>query len=474
MRLRLFLILSFLSVQVYAQDSTLQYSSRIFVSTSSNQTPFWIAARQHGTVPSTSSFTLGQFALKKIYHPHDPRIFQWSASAELIASYSGKANFFFTDFHLAGKVGPVELLAGQQKLLTGLLMDTILSSGSLSMSGNARPFPKIQLAIPEFYPLAFTNNYISLKASYSDGMLQGSNISYGSIGFVKKTYFHQKTFYLKFGGNENRLHMYTGFNHQVVWGGEKEIDQLTKLSVGKAYKHIVFAKRLDSKIIGNHFGTIDIGASWRQPHWTYGIYRQSIFDSGSLFKIINYTDGLNGISAKRNRPPSNDQTYFSINSAVVEIVGTKSQRNTSPVLGLGIFEHGNYFNHYIYQNGWSYRGNNIGSPLAPPKEITNDDLPRSGTEFTNNNRFWAFHTGLTASWSSINFVFKGTYSFNYGTYISDFSDVRNQTSVFLSADKHIGFLNGSNLSAGISIDAGTLFPKSYGLIIGLKKSGFLN
>lgn len=474
MRIQLFLLLSFLCAQAYAQDSTLKYSSGIFISPSSNQTPFWIAARQQGTIPSTGTFTLGAFALNKIYQPNDPRIFQWSASAELIASYSTKANFFFTDLHVTGKLGPVELLIGQEKSFTGLVFDTTLTSGSLAMSGNARPFPKIQLAISKFHPLAFTNNYVSFKASYADGMLQGSNISYGSVTSVKRTYLHQKTFYLKFGGNENRLHIYSGFNHQVIWGGEKEIDPLYRLRTGKAYWHALSAQKMDSKIIGNHFGTIDIGVSWRQPQWTYSIYRQNIFDSGSLFKIINYTDGLNGISVKRNHALSQDLTYFSINSAIVEIVGTKSQFNAKPALGLGIFEHGNYFNHYIYQNGWSYRGNNIGTPLATGKESVNQDLPKSENEFTNNNRFWAFHTGLTASWLSMNFIFKGTHSLNYGTYISDFGNVIHQTSLFLSAERHFEFLGGSNLSTGISADTGSLFPKSLGLIIGLKKTGFLN
>jgi hypothetical protein len=474
MRIRLFLLLSLLSIQAYAQDSTLQYSGGIFVSGSGDRTPFWIAARQHGAVPAHGSFALGQFALRKLYNPNDPRTFQWSARAELIASYSKKADFFFTDLYLAAKLGPVELLAGQQKSYTGLVMDTTLTSGSLSMSGNARPFPKVQLSMPEFYPLAFTNNYVSVKASYSDGLLQGSNINYGSTNFVKRTYFHQKTFYLKFGGNKNRLHIYTGFNHQAVWGGEKELDPLYKLSKDKAYWHTVSAKKLDYKVIGNHFGTVDIGASWRQPQWTYSIYRQNIFDSGSLFKIINYTDGLNGVSIKRNKLLPPDATYFTLNSALVEVIGTKSQHNANPALGLGIFEHGNYFNHYIYQNGWYYRGNNIGTPLAPAKDNTNENLPRSESEFTNNNRFWAFHTGLSASWLSMNFIFKGTHSLNYGSYLADFVQVKHQTSVFLSAEKRMDFLRGSTLTAGVSADAGSLYPNSYGLIIGLKKSGFLN
>jgi hypothetical protein len=474
MRIRLLLLFFILSVQSYAQDSTLQYSTGLLVSVSNDQTPFWVAARQDGAVPISSPFIMGHFDLRKLYHANDPRVFQWSARAELIASYAKKTDVFFTDLYLAGKAGPIEILAGQQRSFTGLVMDTTLTSGSLSMSGNARPFPKIQISIPSFYPLPFTNNYVSVKASYADGLLQSSDILYGSTNMVDRTYFHQKTFYLKLGGVNDRLQLYTGFNHQAVWGGEKELDPLYKLNSKQAYWHTITGSKRDYKIIGNHFGTVDIGASWRQPKWTYSVYRQNIYDSGSMFKIINYTDGLNGLSLKRNKSISPDATYFSLNTVVLEVIGTKSQFNANPRLGLGIFEYGNYFNHYIYQNGWSYRGSNMGTPLAPAKGNTNENLPKSESEFTNNNRFWAFHTGMTATWLSMNFVLKGTHSLNYGSYLSDFGSVKHQTSLFLSAEKRIDFLKGSRITAAISADTGALLPKSYGLLIGLKKNGFLN
>lgn len=474
--MRIYFLLFFLvtAPAIKAQDSTFQYNSSLLLGGSTEQTPFWISSRQYGTVPREGSFGMALFGLTKSYHPNDPRALQWSAKAEFIANYHSKPNAFLTDVYVSGKWNMVEVLVGQQKMTSGLLMDSTLSSGALAMSGNARPYPKIQISIPEFLPLHFTNDYLSIKASYSDGMLQGSRIIYGSTPHVDKTFLHQKSLYLRFGSSKNKLTGYAGFNHQVVWGGEKEIDLLYNLSKAEAYKRVVTGLEKDHRITGNHFGTIDIGASWRQPDWTYSLYRQNIFESGSLFKIMNYKDGLNGISIKRNKKSSSEIKYFILNSAVLEVIGTYNQQNSRPASGLGIYEYGNYFNHYIYQNGWSYRGVNMGTPLVQPYSELNENLQQNENYFTNNNRLWAFHAAVSASWNTLDLTLKTTHSLNYGTYITPFDSVKHQTAIFLNAEKKVNFLGGSLLSAGLSADIGSLLPHSYGLLIGLKKKGFLN
>jgi hypothetical protein len=472
MRIYFLFLIFLLAANVSAQDSTLLYHGTLLLGGSTEQTPLWISARQHGTIPYAGSFAMAAFGLTKRYHPNDPRRLQWSAKAEFIGNYHSKPDIFSTDLYVSGKWDMVEILVGQQKTTSGFLVDSTLSSGSLAMSGNARPFPKIQLSIPEFTPISFTNGYLSVKASYSDGLLRESGIIYGATRNVNRTFLHQKSLYFRLGNNDQKLKIYAGFNHQVIWGGEKEIDPLHKLSRSEAYKRVISGSKKDYKIIGNHFGTVDFGISWRQPTWTYSLYRQTIFENGSLFKVINYTDGLNGISFKRNK--RSYAKYLSLNSAVVEVIGTYSQHNARPTYGLGILEYGNYFNHYMYQNGWSYRGINMGTPLVQAGTNLNESLPRNDNYFTNNNRLWALHSALNASWNTLDITFKATHSMNYGTYLTPFQSVKHQTALFLAAEKKVTFLGGSLLSTGISADVGSLLPHSYGLVIGLKKYGFLN
>lgn len=463
------LFIGMLSAQ--AQDSLFRYQASLNVAGSTGPGPFWQHANQQGAVPSSGRFVMGKWGIAKDY-ADNAKLMQWRAGAELVTSYAKKENIFFTDLFAAVKLGPVELLAGQKNSRAGLA-DTTLSSGSLAVSENARPFPRVQLAIPEFLPLSFTGNVVALKASYSDGLLENSSLLYGDAKHRPATYFHQKTFYLRIGSPDHRLSFYTGFNHQVMWGGENRIWPADSLNYLKAYFHTITGKAKGFKKIGDHFGTIDFGAQWKGVNWSYFIYRQSVYATGSLYRIINPEDGLNGIRIKRSEPLPANATYFALDAAVLEFVYTRNQINSHPPFGLSIYEQANYFNSFLYQNGWSYRGYGIGTPLAPDKESTDKKLPENTTQFTNNNRILAIHTGVSATWLGAKFIFKGTYSLNYGSFLTPFDVHKEQLSVLLSAEKKAPFGKGFDLIASVSSDYGKLYPNSTGIALGLRKKGFI-
>ena len=462
-----------LAFDSYAQDSTVLYKTSILLSGATDQTPFWVHANQNGNVPVNGNFALANIGIYKTYNPSNPRIFQWSAAAEVVANYSRKPDLFLSDLYIAGKIGIFELFAGQKNTVTGL-MDTTLTSGSLSIAGNSRPIPRLQFSIPDYLPLHFTRGLISFKFSYSDGFIGASEINYGIARQVPRSYFHQKTFYLKLGNNASRLHVYAGFNHQAMWGGEAEIMPLYNLAPLKAYWHTVTGKTFNFKKIGNHFGTVDIAGEWKGKNWSYFLYRQNIYETGSLFRIINFKDGLNGLRIRRNKPLNKPYKHFVFTSFLLEVLGTNDQINRSPFGDQIIYQNGNYYNNYIYRRGWSYKGKGIGTPFIPEAEITNEDLPANDAEFTNNNHLWAFHSGFTASWLQTSLRFKGTYSLNYGSLLSKFDSARQQLSLILSAEKKLKILNGCSIYSSISCDIGDLYPDSYGLLIGFRKAGFLD
>lgn len=473
MRVCLILFMLCLAFDSYAQDSTVSYKTSFVLSGATDQTPFWVHANQNGNIPLEGNFGFANLGVYKKYKPGHSKLLQWSAGAEVVASYSTQTNLFVSDLYVAGKIGILEVLAGQKNAVTGL-MDTTLTSGSLSVAGNSRPFPRLQLAVPDYYPLHFTKNLISFKLSYSDGFIGASEINYGVARQIPRTYFHQKTFYLRFGDAVSRLHVYAGFNHQAMWGGEAKITPLDNLAPLKAYWHTVTGKTFNFKKIGNHFGTVDIAGEWKGKNWSYFVYRQNIYETGSLFRIINYKDGLNGVRIRRNKPMDNSYKHFVFNSFLLEVLGTNNQMNRSPFEGQSIYENGNYYNNYIYRRGWSYKRRGMGTPLIPEAGTTNKDLPRNDSEFTNNNHLWAFHSGFTASWLHTNLHFKGTYSRNNGSLLSDFDSARQQISLILSAEKKLKILKESSIYSSISCDIGELYPNSYGLLIGFRKAGFLN
>ncbi|MCF2444407.1 hypothetical protein L0657_10615 [Dyadobacter sp. CY345] len=472
-RILFFFVFVFLTIKACAQDSTLTYNAALLVAASTGQSPLWLHANKGGTIPLNGTFANGRLGLNKIYNPNNPRVFQWSAGVELITSYEKRADIFLTDIYLASKSGPVELLIGQKKNTSGLV-DTLLSSGSLALSGNARPMPRIQISIPEFLPLAFTNDLLAIKASYSDGILGDSRIVFGSTNNVNSTYLHQKSLYLRIGNYRNKVNIFTGINHQVVWGGEDEIMPVYELTRSKAYWHVVSGKTLDFKKIGSHFCTIDLAATYKGNNWTYYIYRQNIYETGSLFRVNNFSDGLNGIKVQRKNHRFKSGGNFIINSFLIEFLSTQNQTNLNPPFGLSIFEKGNYFNSLIYSNGLSYKSRGLGTPLSSSKSLTNKDLPRSNTEFTNNNRITAIHSGISASWLNTLIIFRGTYSINKGTFVNPFPISINQVSLGINAEKRIKQLNYTTITAGVYSDLGKLYPNSTSFTIGVRRSGFIN
>ena len=290
--MRLFCLLALFWASVCgsnAQDSTIVYQVGLNLSGTTEQTPFLMHSNRYGAVPLEGNYVTGNWRIHKTYNPYNPRIAQWSAGAEFITNYSldQKSNVFFTDLYVAGKLGPVEMSIGQRKEMHGIL-DTLLTSGSLNFSGNARPYPKIQISIPYFLPLHFTDDLIAVKASYADGLLGNSELNYGDIRHVPYTYIHQKSVWIRIGKPSQKLKYYVGMNHMAIWGGERSIWPLYEnMSKGSAYLYTMTGKSYNHIRIGAHFGTIDLGIELKHQGWKYKLYRQSIFDTGSLSKDIN-------------------------------------------------------------------------------------------------------------------------------------------------------------------------------------------
>lgn len=455
-----------------AQDSTFSYSAAVQGALTTSQTPFWLHANQFGRVPVQGSYVAGQFGLYRHYShsPSQKKLFDWSAGAELVAYAGPRSDLFLTDAFVAGKLGALELSIGQRKE-TGGLIDTTLTSGSLSFSGNSRPYPRIQLAFPNFVSLGFTGNFVAFKGSYSDGLLGKAQVDYGNVNEIPQVYLHHKALYIRLGKPQHRLHLFGGFNHQAMWGGEDKIFT-GGLDFATAYRYVVIGKSWAASRVGNHFGSIDMGAEWRGKKWTFFGYRQNMYEDGSLAGLTNIADGLNGFRMKRNGAIK-QTSGFQITTFLLELVNTKSQGGSVFDYDKHIFGRDNYYNHYVYTQGWSYRGRIMGTPLIPTQDIQKSDILKDTTAITMNNRLWAVHAGLIGQVQDVQIQVKGTFSRNLGTYNYPLEPVRTQFSFLLKAEKPVPFANGSFLNMRLATDLGALYPTTFGLEIGWRKQGFL-
>jgi hypothetical protein len=472
MRKILFVLLASaaLFTKSYSQDSTFFYSARLNAVGSTSDVPFWLHANQNGAAPEKGSYFLGAASFHRVYNHNNPRFFQWSGGAEVVGYANKKSNAFFTDLFIAGKAGPVELSIGQRKEFMGL-GDSLLTMGSIAMSSNYRPYPKIQISTPRFVNLIPGNDLISFKFSYGDGILGSASVNYGNVTSVPNVYLHQKSIYIKLGKRAHHLNLFAGFNHQAMWGGEQRIFT-GGLKPSKAYEYVVFGKPWASSRVGNHFGTLDVAAEWKGKSWDIFLYRQTIYEDGSLKNLSSVSDGLSGLRFKRKKRPATDHA-FRFNTILFEFLYTKNQGGAVFDYLNGIFGKDNYFNHYVYNQGWSYRGKALGTPMIPSQNTTRENLFITKSLFTADNMVIAYHLGVEASWKKLNFLFKGSYSQNFGTYDYPIRPKINQTSLLFRVETPLLGRNNDLFGLSLAADFGELYHQNKAVMISWRKSGFI-
>ena len=144
----------------------------------------------------------------------------------------------------------------------------------------------------------------------------------------------------------------------------------------------------------------------------------------------------------------------------------------------------NYFNHYQYIQGWSYKGIGIGNPFISSRNYTRVGLAADPNDYFINNRVVAFHFGFEGSVQNWDFLLKTSYSLNYGTYgtsevghtVGKVSTIpvyglfgeKKQFSAYLDVNKELK--QGVNIGFTGAFDVGELYYNSKGVLIKLFKS----
>jgi hypothetical protein len=404
---------------------------------------------------------------KKITNPSKDNFFDWGAGFEGRLNAGNRVDALLIQSYGKIRLGAFQLRGGRFKETTGLA-DTLLSSGSFSVSGNALGIPKIEISVPEFYSIPVLKKFISVKGSYSHGWMGTLPIHfpYRQVNEAK-TYLHQKSLYFRFGTPSSKWKVYAGLNDNVQWGNNKEIFSKNEftLSPWEEYTYVVLSKRFEYSQVGNHLGSLDLGLTYDTPSMTIMVYRQSFYDKDGLKHLANISDGLNGISFTAKSPVDD---RLRLKKVVFETIYTKNQA-ADAVDRLGLLGYEDYYNNYIYLEGWSYNGAGLGTPLITTTLDGRDDLARNKQEYFINNRLLAFHgaaTAVTRSWST---VLKVTYSMNYGTFSTKNAfGKRTQLSGYLEARRT--FRHDFSLGLAAALDTGDVLPSSVGVVTKLVKS----
>lgn len=452
----------------------------------SDHAPFWLRANQYGTVPLRNPvFRLGA-GLHADYRPADssgirPKT-DWGYGLGVVLNAGVTNQLLLPEAYVKGRFGAFELYAGRRREVVGLV-DTLLTSGSYIWSGNALPIPKVQIAVPEFTAVPFTNGVLSFMGNFAHGWFENAG------RLVKGSYLHQKQLYLRLGKPSWRFRLFGGANHLVIWGGESNLipsnfavngrlpsgieyypDVVLGLRNSNAYLNDPNLTSFEVNRIGNHLGTLDVAAEVDLNRWSLMGYRQFIFDDGSLFRGTNLIDGLNGLRLK-NRRQSGESAFF-LRQLTLEYLYTYSQGGDLFIDNAKQRGRDDYFNHSQLIDGWVYHGRTIGTPFLMPYAEVRPTLPGRGGIV--NNRLGMIYLGMNAlvhnQWELTTRI---SYSRNVGTYSVPFPGTIQQVSGMVGVSRAMTWLGGTRLNAALAFDQGGLLPNSLGFSLGLRKTGLL-
>lgn len=435
-----------------AQNGTTQFKFELNSAIASENTlPFWLVSNNYGTIPNENNLRLKSTLFSDFQKSNSDFSFSYKAS---FTAYAAKENDIFIN-ELYGSVSYKNWLLTLGAKNDAVLFEGLsLSNGNIIKSTNSRAFPGIELTTNGFITAPFAKNWLSFKLNYAEYVLNDKRIA-------DNAHLHHKSLFLK-SKLSSSLHLITGLDHFVQWGGTSEEFGKHPASF-KDYLKIISATAGGSNsyegeqvnALGNHIGSYLLQLNYVGLHSNWSFYYSHPFEDRSGREFMNYPDGLFGFFIDFKKPKS------WLTHLLTEFYNTKHQSGTTSVSG-----YDNYFNNKIYASGWTYFGNTIGAPLFLTRPTVDGITPGIGE-----SRFTAVHIGLKGYLSeNVNYKSNITYT-NYPGWFNTPNSKKNQFSTSFECaipENQFPF----DISIGIAADFGNFSPSNIGGFIALSKKGF--
>ncbi len=371
--------------------------------------------------------------------------------------------------YLKARYGALELRGGRFEEVIGDV-DPLLSTGSLGISSNSLPIPKIGFALPEYTPVPFTNGWLQVKGQISHGWM-------GNEQFMKRAWLHEKAFYAKLGNGPFKV--YGGVQHFAIWGGERRSFKLDRSWRG--FFDVLFVREANDGSVGGDMlpnragdqrGLIEFGGDLDLNDALWHMYFQVPFESGMGIDIRNI-DRIGGLQVTLKEHHWLDRLVF-------EFIYTKQMES---------FQNDqlqSYYNNGTYATGWEYHYRSVGTPLFLNRYRASNFLPISAVDWrhdtgdygnTNfvNNRVVGGHIGMLHRYApGITGRTMLTYTRNFGTHDNFITDSpKNQAYTLHEVSIDLQKVLGLTLSAGVAADIGEFYDNVGGLV-GVKYDLSLN
>ncbi|MEO7312951.1 MAG: capsule assembly Wzi family protein [Chitinophagaceae bacterium] len=256
--------------------------------------------------------------------------------------------FFLQEYFV--KIGRKRWLisAGRYRETTGA-NDADLSTGSLGISSNALPVPKISVGSNNYVDVPFSNGWVQLKVQIAHGW-------FGANRYTKNSLLHEKLLYIRLG--KKRFRFFGGLQHFVEWAGSRE---------GREYDHswenffnVFLGKELkgdgapqNTALLPNREGdqraVVEWGFDYDLPHFLVHFYHQTPLENAQGIHLLNNRLAGVGIQPKE---------AVWLKRMVFEFISTVQTDDNYPALYRQSF-----YNNGVYRSGWDYHDRIIGTPL---------------------------------------------------------------------------------------------------------------
>ena len=348
----IFIFLCSLMTHIYSQDSMhqLQLSSNPM-----NGDYWWLNSNNNGKSISNLGvdYVWKLNKGKTLYHlnlsnNYKENSYLFSSSYYIIDKITTKKDYYFGESFIKHSFSNQTFLRiGKYYRDFSLYLNDSLSSGSMLVSKNAQPMPK--LGIVSSYNLKKRKN-ITFELGIAHGIFDKNNY------YTKKAPFlHEKFFYMHSKKNNHQFSV--GFVHEAIWGGATEEYGNFPSSFEDFLKVIISAdgeyeEGPHANALGNHLGIWDFSYQKTTQAKKLKLYYQHFFEDTSSLRFANSFDGLWGFEI---------ENYLPNTTILIEYLNTSNAYDDPP------YQADFYYWNYQYRTGWRYKNNSIGNPFVNPK-----------------------------------------------------------------------------------------------------------
>jgi len=466
------LLFSTTYINAQTQDQ-LHYEFETSITTSKgNHAPLWLTANKYGLSSINKN---SAYAMAGIFQPlKQYKKIQYTYGLELAIARNFTSTFIVQQAYIDLKLKNITLSIGSKERAPEFVNPT-LSSGALTLSGNARPIPQLRLEIKDYLTIPHTNDWLAIRGHFAYGYFTDGHwqktFAKPNTKRTKNTFCHSRALYCRIRNKDFPITFEGGMQMETQFAGKRYANgTVTQLpSKIRDFIEIIIPSHGNSdspvndqeNIEGNITGSWHAAITYKAKKWKLRGYYEHYFEDHSMLALdYPWVDGLYGIEI--TLPKNHIVSQF-----LYEYMCSKDQTAPTPDKpSVSVCD--NYYNNGVY-TGWQHWGMGLGNPL-----ITSPIYNTNGSIYFYNNRIKAHHIGIKGNATrEISYRLMLSLTRNWGTYSQPFAAMERQTYALAELVYTPLKIRGWRFTLSYGTDQGNITGNNHGYMITIRKTATL-